>query len=285
MASSSSTSSSSFYVPNAIAEPPLPSNWEARIDARGRKYYVDHSTKTTSWFHPLLPQPVFPPISNQTSPQNTTSPPQVTSPSNTSDKKTNALATSMNEKLSFADAILAEFEDEKKQSETAVKDMKRKMDGHGLTPDVIAQWEELIEKSEERKVKLMELKYVNDTLEKKIEKRDKKISELNEKLNHSEKRANAIKGIGIDQMDLKDLQNFIKDIESASAIARQREIYLKDKMENANSNECKICFEAETDCVILECGHQCCCTECGKSLKLCPICRKPITRIIPTYRA
>lgn len=31
---------------------PLPLGWEARRDTRGRIYYVDHNTKTTTWQRP-----------------------------------------------------------------------------------------------------------------------------------------------------------------------------------------------------------------------------------------
>lgn len=31
---------------------PLPVGWECRCDAKGRKYFVDHNTKTTTWCHP-----------------------------------------------------------------------------------------------------------------------------------------------------------------------------------------------------------------------------------------
>jgi len=272
---------SAYYGPSSsIVEPPLPQGWEARVDGRGRKYYVDHNTKSTSWFHPLLPQPMLPAISHPNS-----QPPTANSSPNGGLLKSDDLSSSMASKLSFADAILAEFEDEKKQNAATVDEMKKKMDGSSFSPDLVEQWEALIEKSESRKVKLIELKMINEKLEAKLQKKIKNEEQLNEKIAHLEKRVNIMKGIGLDQLDLKDLQSFIKDIESASAIARQREIYLKDKMNNATSNECKICFEAETDCVILECGHQCCCTECGKSLKLCPICRKTITRIIPIYKA
>ncbi|CAF4872032.1 unnamed protein product, partial [Rotaria socialis] len=33
-------------------EVPLPRGWEARKDAAGRTYYVDHNTRTTTWHHP-----------------------------------------------------------------------------------------------------------------------------------------------------------------------------------------------------------------------------------------
>lgn len=40
--------------PNAAAqaEAPLPADWEERLDPSGRKYYVDHRTKSTTWERP-----------------------------------------------------------------------------------------------------------------------------------------------------------------------------------------------------------------------------------------
>ncbi|KAF8895481.1 hypothetical protein BD779DRAFT_1499760 [Infundibulicybe gibba] len=34
---------------------PLPANWERRIDAQGRTYYVDHNTRATTWHRPPIP--------------------------------------------------------------------------------------------------------------------------------------------------------------------------------------------------------------------------------------
>lgn len=34
-------------------ELPLPPGWSVDFTMRGRKYYVDHNTKTTHWSHPL----------------------------------------------------------------------------------------------------------------------------------------------------------------------------------------------------------------------------------------
>ncbi|KAG5648371.1 hypothetical protein DXG03_004943 [Asterophora parasitica] len=48
---------------------PLPPDWERRIDSQGRMYYVDHSTRTTTWHRPpnpsaapAVPAPPQPPI-------------------------------------------------------------------------------------------------------------------------------------------------------------------------------------------------------------------------------
>lgn len=38
---------------DAQEELPLPPGWSADLTLRGRKYYIDHNTKTTHWSHPL----------------------------------------------------------------------------------------------------------------------------------------------------------------------------------------------------------------------------------------
>lgn len=40
-------------VPLAADEPPLPPAWEARMDSHGRIFYIDHTTRTTSWQRPV----------------------------------------------------------------------------------------------------------------------------------------------------------------------------------------------------------------------------------------
>jgi len=51
------------------------------------------------------------------------------------------------------------------------------------------------------------------------------------------------------------------------------------------TNQCVVCMDAPFETVFLECGHLACCAKCSEKLKLCPICRKPILRIIPIFRA
>ncbi|XP_055607691.1 RING finger protein B [Uranotaenia lowii] len=48
---------------------------------------------------------------------------------------------------------------------------------------------------------------------------------------------------------------------------------------------CKICMDAPIECVILECGHMATCTNCGKVLSECPICRQYIVRVVRFFRA
>ena len=36
---------------------------------------------------------------------------------------------------------------------------------------------------------------------------------------------------------------------------------------------CALCCERSMDCVLIPCGHQICCTECGHQLQKCPTCK------------
>ncbi|KAJ7399646.1 NEDD4-like E3 ubiquitin-protein ligase WWP2 [Pitangus sulphuratus] len=55
---SSSTSSASAepvrQQPGSASTEPLPPGWERRVDDRGRVYYVDHNTRTTTWQRPTM---------------------------------------------------------------------------------------------------------------------------------------------------------------------------------------------------------------------------------------
>ncbi|CAM9819599.1 unnamed protein product [Choristocarpus tenellus] len=44
---------------------PLPSGWAEERDSDGRVYYVDHSTKTTTWTRPRFSPELFNPSSDQ----------------------------------------------------------------------------------------------------------------------------------------------------------------------------------------------------------------------------
>lgn len=51
--SNSGRSSSPSESASAPPELPLPPGWSIDFTLRGRKYYIDHNTKTTHWSHPL----------------------------------------------------------------------------------------------------------------------------------------------------------------------------------------------------------------------------------------
>lgn len=48
---------------------------------------------------------------------------------------------------------------------------------------------------------------------------------------------------------------------------------------------CKICMDAVIDCVLLECGHMSTCTNCGKRLAECPLCRCYVSRVVHVFRS
>jgi len=66
---------------------------------------------------------------------------------------------------------------------------------------------------------------------------------------------------------------------------KKTEFKIEKKEEIPEEISCKICFEAVIDSVFVPCGHLCVCMDCGKSLKICPMCRNPVTQIIKTFKA
>ncbi|GBB99607.1 hypothetical protein RclHR1_03580014 [Rhizophagus clarus] len=52
---------------------------------------------------------------------------------------------------------------------------------------------------------------------------------------------------------------------------------------------CRICCDAQSNCLFMDCGHMCTCLDCGKKLEEtkneCPICRETIIKIIRVFRA
>jgi len=60
----------------------------------------------------------------------------------------------------------------------------------------------------------------------------------------------------------------------------------KNNLENMEDDSlCKICMDSPIDCVMLECGHMCTCTNCGKQMAECPICRQYVVRVVKTFKA
>lgn len=50
-------------------------------------------------------------------------------------------------------------------------------------------------------------------------------------------------------------------------------------------NACVICLSQPRNCILLDCGHVCCCYRCYQALphRRCPICRQDIRRVVPLY--
>ncbi|XP_059145264.1 E3 ubiquitin-protein ligase RNF34-like [Physella acuta] len=54
---------------------------------------------------------------------------------------------------------------------------------------------------------------------------------------------------------------------------------------SSDDSLCNICMDALVDCILLECGHMVTCTQCGKRLADCPICRQYIVRVVRVFRS
>merc|ERR1712130_914707 len=50
--------------------------------------------------------------------------------------------------------------------------------------------------------------------------------------------------------------------------------------EDDEASKCKVCMDADIDCVILDCGHLVTCSRCGKKLTECPICRQKVLQVL-----
>merc|ERR1712226_1601876 len=50
--------------------------------------------------------------------------------------------------------------------------------------------------------------------------------------------------------------------------------------EDDEASKCKVCMDADIDCVILDCGHLVTCNRCGKKLTECPICRQQVLQVL-----
>lgn len=48
---------------------------------------------------------------------------------------------------------------------------------------------------------------------------------------------------------------------------------------------CKVCMDAIIDCILLECGHMVTCTQCGRRMAECPICRHYVSRVVHVFKA
>jgi len=56
------------------------------------------------------------------------------------------------------------------------------------------------------------------------------------------------------------------------------------KINNEETGICVICMDKKIDTVILECAHSAVCIVCSGTLKICPICRGAITRVVKIFQ-
>ena len=48
---------------------------------------------------------------------------------------------------------------------------------------------------------------------------------------------------------------------------------------------CSICFTGEANAAIIPCGHSISCVRCLERCEACPVCRKPIEKLLRIYRS
>jgi len=89
-------------------------------------------------------------------------------------------------------------------------------------------------------------------------------------------------------MNRVNFKGVVEKDELLKHVARlwRQEKQAQDHKESMNDSElCKICMDNPVDCVMLECGHMCTCTTCGKQMAECPICRQYVVRVVRTFKA
>ncbi|CAG2175304.1 unnamed protein product [Oppiella nova] len=104
-----------------------------------------------------------------------------------------------------------------------------------------------------------------------------------------------LKELSVKQMKLILTRNFIDYkgcVEKEELFSKVERLWTdkqENKMQNVDdipdSNVCKICMESTIDCVLLECGHMISCTNCGKRLSECPICRQYVSRVVHIFKS
>lgn len=50
-------------------------------------------------------------------------------------------------------------------------------------------------------------------------------------------------------------------------------------------DQCKVCYDASINTVLIRCGHMCVCLGCSMMLEKCPVCRSEIDEVIQTFKA
>jgi len=78
-----------------------------------------------------------------------------------------------------------------------------------------------------------------------------------------------------DLLKLSEAQ--MKEVLEMCGIEIIEEKYVFDEDE---ASKCKVCMDADIDCVILDCGHLVTCNQCGKKLTECPICRQQVLEVV-----
>ncbi|CAO3634934.1 unnamed protein product [Cunninghamella blakesleeana] len=110
--------------------------------------------------------------------------------------------------------------------------------------------------------------------------------------------------IDLSSLSVRTLKDILKQnhvelnfaLEKKELISRVQQLVDDQKKTDLNNQSdvpddvlCKICLDAEQNCVFLNCQHLVCCHDCGvkliESKNECPICKEPILQVIRIFRA
>lgn len=70
---------------------------------------------------------------------------------------------------------------------------------------------------------------------------------------------------------------------SRSSTANSRLSPKNGKSSSTDENVCVICRDEQKNVVLMPCRHLCLCINCSGAIRICPLCRKPITKIMSVY--
>ncbi|XP_040910275.1 mitochondrial ubiquitin ligase activator of nfkb 1-A [Toxotes jaculatrix] len=87
------------------------------------------------------------------------------------------------------------------------------------------------------------------------------------------------------EQERREFERLLAEAQRAPAAVAGPEA-LQDMAEDHVENPCVICLCRPRNCILLDCGHVCCCHTCYQALphSRCPICRQNISRVVPLYR-
>ncbi|XP_070775575.1 mitochondrial ubiquitin ligase activator of nfkb 1-A [Enoplosus armatus] len=86
------------------------------------------------------------------------------------------------------------------------------------------------------------------------------------------------------EQERREFERLQAEAPRARALGRGPEAS-QDGVEEHIENACVICLCQPRNCILLDCGHVCCCHSCYQALpyRRCPICRQCISRVVPLY--
>lgn len=90
-----------------------------------------------------------------------------------------------------------------------------------------------------------------------------------------------------DCLEKADLIKKIQSIEKNAAPDPQTTppVSAEPEKPTNEADVCIICMESPIETVFLECGHMGCCRSCAKACVDCPLCRRPISRVVNVFHA